>query len=264
MTHTAISSILTLLALLAFSAILLAPSKRQSVVKELAALSLGTLATVCWIWSREWGLGLPTAILASVLATEIAFGLILLRSREAIQLGSLLGPYLFAACLLVLWVDAVGESETAQRHISGWLGAHISAAVLSYGFVTIGAIGSLGIIMRERGLKRRTRGRLTDRLPSIAVAETTEIIGLTAAEIILGIGIIFGIAAEYTTTGAFFQITHKSLFSVTAFVVIGGLLILHLRTGLRGRLAARIGLSAYLLVSLGYPGVKFVSDIFLS
>ena len=84
-----------------------------------------------------------------------------------------------------------------------------------------------------------------------------------AAEIVLGIGIIFGIAAEYTTTGAFFQITHKSLFSIAAFAVIGGLLILHLWTGLRGRLAARIGLSAYLLVSLGYPGVKFVGEIFL-
>jgi ABC-type uncharacterized transport system permease subunit len=80
----------------------------------------------------------------------------------------------------------------------------------------------------------------------------------------LGIGIILGIAAEYTTTGAFFQITHKSLFSLAAFVVIGGLLILHLRTGLRGRLAARIGLSAYLLVSLGYPGVKFVGVILSS
>jgi ABC-type uncharacterized transport system permease subunit len=264
MTHTAISSILTLIALLAFSFALLASNKGQSSKKQLTTFALGTIATAYWIWSRDWGLGLPTALLASILATEIAFGLILLRSREALQLGSLLGPYLIIACLLVLWADAGREPEAAQPHISGWLGAHISAAVLSYGFVTIGAIASLGIIMRERGLNRRTRGRLTDRLPSIAVAETTEIIGLTAAEVILGIGIILGIAAEYTTTGAFFQITHKSLFSLAAFVVIGGLLILHLRTGLRGRLAARIGLSAYLLVSLGYPGVKFVGVILSS
>ena len=164
---------------------------------------------------------------------------------------------------MVLWADAGRGYEATQPYLTGWLAAHISAAVLSYGFVTIGAIAGLGIIMRERGLNRRTRGRLTDRLPSIAVAETTEIIGLTAAEIVLGIGIVFGIAAEYTTTGAFFQITHKTLFSITAFAVIGGLLILHLRTGLRGRLAARIGLSAYLLVSLGYPGVKFVGEILL-
>jgi ABC-type uncharacterized transport system permease subunit len=264
MTHTAISSILTLIALLAFSAALLGSNKDQSTIKQLAPFSVGIISTVYWVWSREWGLGLPTALLASVLATEIAFGLILLRSREALQLGSLLGPYLFITCLFVLWADAGREFEAVQRHIWGWLGAHIGSAILSYGFVTIGAIASLGIIMRERGLKLRTRGRLTDRLPSIAVAETTEIISLTTAEIILGIAIIFGIAAEYTTTGTFFQITHKSLFSVAAFIIIGGLLILHLRTGLRGRLAARIGLSAYLLVSLGYLGVKFVGDILLS
>ena len=264
MTHTAISSILTLLALLAFSATLLASKKGQSTLKQLVAFSVGTFTTVYWIWSRDWGLGLPTALLASVLATEIAFGLILLRLREALQLGSILGPYLFIACLMVLWADAGRGSEATQPHITGWLAAHIGAAVLSYGFVTIGAIAGLGIIVRERDLNRRTRGGLTDRLPSIAVAETTELIGLTAAEIVLGIGIIFGIAAEYTTTGAFFQITHKSLFSIAAFAVIGGLLILHLRTGLRGRLAARIGLSAYLLVSLGYPGVKFVGEILLA
>lgn len=264
MTHTAISSILTLLALLAFSATLLASNKGQSTLKQLVAFSVGTFTTVYWIWSRDWGLGLPTALLASVLATEIAFGLILLRLREALPLGSILGPYLFIACLMVLWADAGRGSEATQPHITGWLAAHIGAAVLSYGFVTIGAIAGLGIIMRERDLNRRTRGGLTDRLPSIAVAETTELIGLTAAEIVLGIGIIFGIAAEYTATGAFFQITHKSLFSIAAFAVIGGLLILHLRTGLRGRLAARIGLSAYLLVSLGYPGVKFVGEILLA
>ena len=41
-------------------------------------------------------------------------------------------------------------------------------------------------------------------------------------------------------------------------------LFLHLKTGLRGRLAARLGVTAYLLVSLGYPGVKFVSGVLLA
>jgi ABC-type uncharacterized transport system permease subunit len=52
--------------------------------------------------------------------------------------------------------------------------------------------------------------------------------------------------------------------SVATFVVIGGLLIAHAATGVRGRRAARLVLLAFLLLTLGYPGVKFVTDILIS
>jgi ABC-type uncharacterized transport system permease subunit len=42
------------------------------------------------------------------------------------------------------------------------------------------------------------------------------------------------------------------------------LLILHHYSGLRGRRAARLVLLAYLLLTLAYPGVKFVTDILLT
>jgi len=46
-----------------------------------------------------------------------------------------------------------------------------------------------------------------------------------------------------------------------AFAVIGALLVLHYRSGLRGQRAARLVLLAYLLLTLAYPGVKFVTDV---
>ena len=57
---------------------------------------------------------------------------------------------------------------------------------------------------------------------------------------------------------------HKTILTVTAFLVIGGLLIAQRVSGVRGRLAARFVLLAYLLLTLGYPGVKFVTDILLA
>ena len=42
------------------------------------------------------------------------------------------------------------------------------------------------------------------------------------------------------------------------------LLFLHYRTGLRGRATTRVVLLAYLLLTLGYPGVKFVTDILMT
>jgi ABC-type uncharacterized transport system permease subunit len=38
----------------------------------------------------------------------------------------------------------------------------------------------------------------------------------------------------------------------------------HFWIGIRGRRAARIVLLAYLLITLAYPGVKFVTDVVLS
>jgi ABC-type uncharacterized transport system permease subunit len=100
-------------------------------------------------------------------------------------------------------------------------------------------------------------------LPSVADAERLEVRLLGAGEVILGLGIATGISELYVTSGVLFDFNHKTLLSILAFLVIGGLLLLHYRSGLRGRRAARIVLVAYLLLTLGYLGVKFVTDILL-
>ena len=229
----------------------------------MAAFAAATVATMYWIASRDWGLGLSTALLASILATQLAFALALIRTRDVLSLGSLLGPYLLIIAGMVIWADTVPGDGAILADIGGWLGAHMGAAILSYGFITLGAIASGAIILRERALKQRTRSLLTDRLPSISTTEKAEIFGLTVAEIVLGLAILFGIGAEYAASGTFFQVTHKSVLTLITFVVIGVLLWLHLQKGIRGRLVARVGLTVYLLISLGYPGVKFVGDVLL-
>jgi ABC-type uncharacterized transport system permease subunit len=51
--------------------------------------------------------------------------------------------------------------------------------------------------------------------------------------------------------------------SFLGFGVVLILLVLHHRTGLRGRKAARWLLTGYLLLTLAYPGVKFVREILI-
>jgi ABC-type uncharacterized transport system permease subunit len=59
------------------------------------------------------------------------------------------------------------------------------------------------------------------------------------------------------------KIDHKTVLSFAAFLAIAGLLWVHHRGGISGRRAARYVLFAYLLLTLAYPGVKFVSDVIL-
>ena len=80
----------------------------------------------------------------------------------------------------------------------------------------------------------------------------------------LGIGVVSGMATQYLMSGRLLVFDHKTTLSLLAFVVIGALLLLHWRTGLRGRQAIRLVLTAYLLLTLAYPGVKFVRDVLLA
>ena len=94
-------------------------------------------------------------------------------------------------------------------------------------------------------------------------SEALELQMLRAAESVLGLGILTGMATLYFETGRVMAFDHKTLFSLLAFVIIAVLLVMRTRTGVRGRQAARFVLLAYLLLTLGYPGVKFVTDVLI-
>jgi ABC-type uncharacterized transport system permease subunit len=79
----------------------------------------------------------------------------------------------------------------------------------------------------------------------------------------LVLGIVTGMAKQFTVSGSLLEFDHKTLLSILAFLVIGALLILHQRSGQRGQRVARLILLAYLLLTLAYPGVKFVTDVLM-
>jgi len=101
------------------------------------------------------------------------------------------------------------------------------------------------------------------RLPSGGYDERLELGLLLGSPIVLGLGILTGMGTQYFLRGALLTFDHKTVLTIVAFIVIGALLAAHYRVGLRGRRAARLVLVGYLLVTLGYPGVKFVTDVLL-
>jgi ABC-type uncharacterized transport system permease subunit len=68
---------------------------------------------------------------------------------------------------------------------------------------------------------------------------------------------------EWLETRVLLRPDHKTILSLLTFAVIALLLVLHHRGGLSGRRAARYVLVAYLLLTLAYPGVKFVTDVLI-
>jgi ABC-type uncharacterized transport system permease subunit len=172
------------------------------------------------------------------------------------------------ALIAAIWENAGagagGGTSGGAIMASPWVIFHVLVSVITYGVVTTGACAALAGLLRESALKNKTSSAFTQRLPSMADCDALQIKLLWTGEMVLGLGLITGMAASFTTDGWLIHFGHKTVLALLAFVIIGVLLVVHRKSGVRGRQAARLTLAAYLMLSLAYPGVKFVTDVLMA
>lgn len=230
-------------------------------------LAVAAAGPMLWIWvvfAPGWRTGLSAALWITVAGSLVLFAALSLFMREVWRLTPLLLPYLLVLGTLATVWERRPEPALAANAPSGWLQVHIALSVATYALLTIGAIAGLAVMLQERALKKKRPTLLTGILPSVADAECLQVRLLIGGAVILACDLISGMAVQYLETGSLLAFNHKVLFSLMTFAVILVLLLVHTLTGLRGRQAARLVLVAYLLLTLAYPGVKFVTDILLS
>jgi ABC-type uncharacterized transport system permease subunit len=211
----------------------------------------------------EWQIDFATSIWVTMAATALIFILFSTVVRDAWRLIALFAAYMLVlAAIGFVWQHTPPVGMEADGG-SQWLVLHIGFAVVTYALVTLSAIAGLAAFIQERALKNKTKPALEGRLPAITDCDRLVTVFLTVGEIVLGLGMLSGIALNVADGPSLLVMDHKTVFTVGAFVMIGGLLITQARYGMRGRRAARIVLLAYLLLTLAYPGVKFVSDVLI-
>jgi ABC-type uncharacterized transport system permease subunit len=261
--------VLNLTALLALVPASLLPYRRAAVRRDLVfwlllAVAVAGPAMVSLVqFGGHWQTGLAGALWISTTASAALFAALALVSRDGARLAPLLLPYLcLLAALAVIW-GGVPAHGTIVDVPGAWLAVHIVVSVATYALSTLAAVASCAVLIQERALKRKEPGRLSRRLPAVVDAERLELRLLTVAELVLGVGIVTGMTLEYFTTGRLLVFDHKTVLTLLAFAIIGVLLVLQLKSGLRGRRAARLVLAAYLLLTLAYPGVKLVTDVLI-
>lgn len=236
------------------------PDRTFWVVVALAVIgpALFSAALLAGAWRTDLGTALWVSITVSALLYAGLSGL----TRQGWRLAPLLMPYLAAMGVLA------SVLRGAPKPMIGgapelWLDLHIAVSVLTYALLTLAAVAALAAFLQERALKRKRPSALTRMLPAVTESETLSGRLLAATEIVLGLGLATGMATQYFETGVLLQADHKTLLSLLAFVLIGALLVGHRVCGIRGRLAARVVLAAYLAVTLAFPGVKFVTQILM-
>ncbi|HUT51177.1 MAG TPA: cytochrome c biogenesis protein CcsA [Alphaproteobacteria bacterium] len=229
-----------------------------------ALLAVALAGPVSWTavqLAGRWQTGFSASLWLTIAVAIVIFAAIAAVNRVAWRLAPLLLPYLLLlGVLAMIWQNAPGRPLSGAAAES-WLIAHIVVSELTYALITLGAIAGLAILLQERALKAKRPTALTRRLPAVADAERLQVGLLVAGEAVLGAGLVTGFITLYSASGTVLRLDHKTVLAIVAFVVIGTLLGLHFLAGLRGRRAARLILIAYLIISLAYPGVKFVTDV---
>jgi ABC-type uncharacterized transport system permease subunit len=230
-----------------------------------AALA-GALAALAVDLSRGgWRGDLALTLWATLAATLLAYAAIGWVSVALRRLSVLLMPYLLLMGLLALLVQLLAPAQPVPGAVGpvAWFDAHIVFALATYALLSLAAIAGLACLLQDAALKEKQPSAVANRLPSLADSERLEIRLLSGAEIVLGIGIATGMALGWFSAHDAISFDHKTVLAIAAFVLIGALLWAHARTGFRGRRAARWVLVAWLLLTLAYPGVKFVQEILL-
>ena len=234
----------------------------------LACLAVAVVGPALWavtLMSDVWQTSLSAALWVSIAVSCALFAILAVTTKQSWRLAPLLMPFLAllgVLASLVRWVEEARPLTGAAP--AAWLDLHIVVSVLTYALLTLAAVASLAAFLQERSLRRKSPNRLTRMLPSVIDGEALAGRLLLASELVLGLGLATGMATQYSETGTLLVLQHKTLLSLLAFGLIGLLLIGHRVCGVRGRMAARVVLVSYLLLTLAYPGVKFVTQVLLS
>ncbi len=229
----------------------------------LAVAIAGALSWAFVEFAPGWRTGFGPALWITICSTLTVFALVAALTREGYRLSAVLMPYLIILGILgTIWQNAPGQPLRGDAPV-GWLDAHIAFSLTTYAILTLAALAGFAAFAQERALKRKHQGWLTRVLPGLSSAEALETQLLSIGTVVLAVGVVTGMTVDYLGSGVLFHVSHKTLFAVLALAVVLTLLGARRLTGLRGRQAARLVMLAYLLLTLGYPGVKFVTDILM-
>jgi len=211
----------------------------------------------------NWLTGLPTALWLSITASMIVFLCFHLFIKNIDKLNRLFMPLMCLFALLALLSSPYPGKPLSSITTSGWIELHIFMSLATYAVLTLGAIAALAAVLREKSLKSKKPNGFISALPSAANCDRLMTLTLKLSAAVLMAGLLTGIALDLTFYETFLVIDHKTILAITAIICITVMLFIHHQTGVRGRQAARMIFIIYLLVTLGYPGVKFVETVIL-
>lgn len=252
----------------------------------LAFYALGTLVAFTSLFSREkrlqWaGLGL---MIAGFVAHTIWIGTICTNTGHPpiTNLSEVLGFVAWTAFVveLFLWIRyrvyaavffvyplvllllmlsaAVGENfQVLDPDLrSNVFTLHLLLSTVGVAALMIGLAFGLLAMLQDRALKRKTRGRLWDWIPSLDVCKNVSYRALAIGFCIYTMGLVAGVLWSYRTTAGFMDLRVKQIGAVTAWVLFGVILQSYVDNTYRRTRTLYISAGAFVAIVVAMLGIR--------
>ena len=211
-----------------------------------------------------WDHGVAAALRLSIFFTIFWFAVLCITSKTAMKLAVFVLPYLTILSFAVFTLNVLDSQNTVDKQMSSaWISFHILMSLSTYATISLATMAAFSVFLSQLLIKNKRSYIIVNFLPAINEADRLQTILLVVSLFVLFIGILTGMTVEYLKSGKVIAIDHKTILSFCTLALISLLLVTNKLFGLRGRFLSRLILVAYFLISLGYLGVKVVSQYFL-
>lgn len=193
---------------------------------------------------------------ASLFAWQSAVLLWALSFREPIAINGV-AIYPMAA-VFGLWA-AVEPSPVSSVQISAWqVSVHVLLSLLSAGLLTLAAVQSVALAVQDRLLHRHRLAPVGGRMPPLQTMERVLFQLIAVGFALLSLTLLSGLWFVHDWLAQ--HLAHKTVLSVSAWVIFGVLLWGRWQYGWRGRTAIRWALAGYATLILAYFGSKVILE----
>ncbi len=168
---------------------------------------------------------------------------------------SVLGAFVTPFALLLLITAAFMSRDITPLHPmleSNWLPVHIVIAFLGNAFFALSFFIGLMYIIQDGYLKRRKLEGIYYVLPSLNVLDDLGYKCISIGFSLLTLTIITGAIWSQYTIGSYFELKHRQIFSLIAWILYAALLHGRMTSGWRGRKASIISCIAFGVLIASY------------
>ncbi len=169
---------------------------------------------------------------------------------------------LFPLAILAIALELLLPGQQVGEKHSAGMYSHIILSILAYSMLTIAAVQALVLASQDRMLRQHQLRGLPSFMPPLQTMESMLFELVAASFLLLTAAIGTGVVFVDDLLGQ--NLAHKTLFSITAWLLLGVLIGGRLALGWRGRTAIRWTLWAFAFLLLGYLGTKIALSLIAS
>lgn len=171
--------------------------------------------------------------------------------------------FLPVAAIAALLPALFGNPHRLSYAGASWASVHIVIALVAYAILSVAALTALLMTGLEKRLHRGVPADAADRTPPLLTLERYLFRLVGTGFGLLTLALASGALFSEQVFGKPFAFTHKSVFSILAWLTFGALLAGRWRAGWRGRRATAWIVAGTVFLLLAYLGSKFVLEVLL-